>query len=80
MNQKQTVHLESGDVDMMKKMLNSVTGPMGGAWLITCLYDMDNAGVKNAINNALFKVIHIRDAVPGFIKQRKIGLAVLHVG
>ena len=41
-----------GDVTLMKKMLNSVTGPDGGAWMITEGYNKNKSGVLAAISDA----------------------------
>ena len=40
-----------GDVDLMKTMLNSVLGPAGGSYAVTCKYDLDHTSVLNAIRN-----------------------------
>ena len=41
-----------GDVNNMKTLLNSVKGPKGGSYSITCKYDQTNSGIKSAISKA----------------------------
>ena len=43
-----------GDVTLMNNMLNSVKGPAGGKYSVTCRYDLNLTGVRNAIGSAFY--------------------------
>ena len=46
----ETANRNKGDVELMSNMLKSVKGPAGGTYSVTCKYNLDTAGVKNAIS------------------------------
>ena len=43
-----------GDVTRMNNMLNSIKGPAGGKYSVTCRYDLNLTGVRSAISNAFY--------------------------
>ena len=47
----ETANRNNGDVTYLKNMLNSVTGPKGGKYSVTCKYDLSTQGIKNAISS-----------------------------
>ncbi|MBQ2310152.1 MAG: immunoglobulin domain-containing protein [Erysipelotrichales bacterium] len=48
----ETANRNRGDVQLLNNMLQSVTGPTGGKYTVTCEYDLTNDGIQNAISTA----------------------------
>ena len=51
---EETCSRNRGDVELMYNMLNSVNGPAGGKYKVTCKYDLNRTGVRNAISSAFY--------------------------